>query len=123
MQGILSRGIAQGRREHVFGLNNPTGGGVHILLFVSSFRIDLSNRTVALDVAVLPLFDTLMPEITDFLASLTNRGFCNTKVDDAELRLWKEVLPACAERCRIWTHRTSCEYVAAGHAPLPAENG
>ena len=113
----------QGRREYAFGLNNPTDGGIHILLFVSSLRIDLSNRTVALDVAALPICYTFIPEISAFMASLTDRGFRSIKVDDAELRLWKRVLPACAERCRTWTHRTSCEYVAAGRAPLSSESG
>jgi hypothetical protein len=119
----------QGRRAHIFGLSNPSpgGGGVHILLFVSALRLDLANRTVVLDVAALPLHDALMqvPGIASFLGALTQQGFVQVKVDDAELRLWKQVLPAFVERCRTWAHRKGggCEYAAAGRVPLSAENG
>ncbi|KAK4238360.1 hypothetical protein C8A03DRAFT_43874 [Achaetomium macrosporum] len=114
----------QGQREHIFGLHNPSGGGVHILLFVSALRLDLANRTVVLDVAALPLYHALMPRITSFLKALTERGFVQLRIDDAELRLWKQALPACVERCRSWTHRSGCEYAVAGQAPpLSVENG
>ncbi len=110
-------------KESVFGINNLTGGGVHIIVFVSSLRLDLASRTVILDVAVLPLYEALMPKIRPFLMALTNRGFYNIKVDDAELRLWKQVLPAYVERCRAWPHQNRCEYAATGRVPLSVEKG
>jgi len=87
----------QGGLEHIFSISDPRGGGVQILLFVSSLRLDLSNRTVVLDAAALPLQDDLMPQITDFLQALTYRGFCTIVADEAELR---HALPAWVERCR-----------------------
>ena len=64
----------QGKKACIFGLHNPTGGGVHIILFVSSLRLDLANRTVVLDAVVLPLYDDLMPKIKPLSSSLcTNR--------------------------------------------------
>jgi hypothetical protein len=116
--------VGQGaKREHIFGLSNPTGGGVHIILFVSSLRLDLANRTVVLDAAVLPLYNALMPKIHGFLGALTQRRFCQIKVDDAEMRFWKRVLPAMVERCRTWAHRSGCEYAAKGQIPLSVEEG
>ena len=112
-----------GGKAHIFGINNPTGGGVHILIFVSCLRLDIANHTVVLDSAVLPLTDRLMPRLERFLGPLSVLGLCNIKVDDDELRLWKEVLPCYVERCRKWAHRPSCEYVAKGHIPLSVEHG
>ena len=114
----------QGQRAHVFGLNCPTDGGIHILLFVSSLRLDLSNRTVVLDAAALPLYDALMPRITSFLQTLTNSGgLCQIRATEAEMRLWKQVLPAFVERCRTWSHKSDCQYLTEGRIPLSIERG
>ncbi|KAK3692977.1 hypothetical protein B0T22DRAFT_504251 [Podospora appendiculata] len=114
----------KGQKHHIFGLNNETGGGVQILLFASSLRLDLANRTVVLDVAALPLTHALMPKIRLTLQRLTHHGICSIRVDDAEMRLWRRVLPAYVERCRTWSHRPGCEYLAAGAGiPLSVEDG
>ena len=114
----------QGQRAHIFGINCPTDGGVQILLFVSSLRLDLSNRTVVLDAAALPLYDTLMPRIASFLQTLTNRGgLCQIRATEAEMRLWKQVLPAFVERCRMWSHKADCQYLTERRVPLSVEKG
>jgi hypothetical protein len=112
----------QGRKSHIFGINHPTGGGVHVLVFVSCLRLDLANHTVVLDVAILPLTDRLVPRIRKLLAALSAVGICNIKVDDPELRLWKQVIPTWVERCRQWNHRSSCEYYRS-QIPLSIEKG
>ncbi|CAJ2510471.1 Uu.00g132800.m01.CDS01 [Anthostomella pinea] len=93
----------QGPKYHMFGIWNPNNGGVHILIFCSNLLIDLSNRVVALDCAVLPLHTDLMPKVTHFLTAIAASGLCQIKVDDAELRLWKR-------------------YAAAGKIPLTEED-
>ncbi|KIW10340.1 hypothetical protein PV08_11302 [Exophiala spinifera] len=114
----------QGRRARIFGVSCPSDGGVHILFFVSSLRLDLSNRTAVLDTAVLPLHDTLMPRIRTFLGALTTSGsLCQVRATKAELCAWKQVLPALVERCRTWSHRSGCEYLAEQRVPLSVENG
>jgi len=112
----------QGQQARVFGINNPGDGGIHILVFVSSMRLDLANHTVVLDTAILPLHDSLLPRIGQFLGPLGAKGICNIKVDNDELRLWKEIIPAWVERCRTWEHRPSCEYLKKSKVPLSAEN-
>jgi hypothetical protein len=102
----------QGRKTHVFGLDNPDGGGVHILIFVSSMRLDLGSQTVVLDTAVLPLTRSLVPRIGRFLSAITQKGFCSIKVDGEELKLWRQTLPLFAERCRVWHHHPTCDHVA-----------
>jgi MYND finger len=114
----------QGRHAHIFGINCPTDGGVHILFFVSSLRLDLSNRTVVLDAAALPLYDALMPRIASFLQTLTNNGdLCQICATEAEMRVWKQVLPAFVERCRTWSHKSSCQYLIERRVPLGVEKG
>ncbi|KAI1121828.1 hypothetical protein F5Y10DRAFT_288030 [Nemania abortiva] len=107
----------------VFGLNNSENGGVHILILASNLRINLADRTVVLDCAVLPLHDGLMPRLANLMAALVSHGMIMIKVNDAEMKLWKHVLPAYVERCRTWTHRGNCEYAKANAVPLSTENG
>ncbi|KAI9800364.1 MAG: hypothetical protein M1825_004134 [Sarcosagium campestre] len=113
----------QGQRARVFGINNPKKGGVHILFLVSCLRLDLSNHTVILDAAVLPLRDQIMPSLKKFLAALTDLRFCSIVTDDEEMELWKEMLPAFVERCRQWKHRSTCEYLGQPHIPLSVQPG
>ena len=113
----------QGQHARIFGINNPGHGGIHILVFVSCLRLDLANHTVVLDATILPLHDPLMPKLRPFLEKLTGVRLCNVTVDDDELRLWKEMIPAWVERCRQWEHRPSCEYLSRSKIPLSVEFG
>ncbi|MCJ1398443.1 hypothetical protein MMC11_001642 [Xylographa trunciseda] len=113
----------QGQQARIFGINNPDQGGVHVLVLVSCLRLDLANHTVVLDAAILPLHYSLMAKIEPFLGKLTQMGLCNIIVNNDELRLWKQMLPAWVERCRQWEHRSSCEYLIASKIPLSLENG
>ncbi|KAK0617770.1 hypothetical protein B0T17DRAFT_495888 [Bombardia bombarda] len=117
-------GVQGDRRHHIFGLHDAKNGGIHILLFLSNLRLDLANRTVVIEGAVLPLYHQLMPKIRPLLSALAETGFVTMKVDSDEMKLWKHVLPAYVERCRTWAHKDSCEYVSRGFvAPLSVENG
>jgi len=111
----------QGEQAQVFGINNPRDGGIQILVFVSCIRLDIANHTVVLDVAMLPLHDSLMPKIGSFLTGLAATGFCNIRVDGDELVLWRKLIPVWVERCRQWEHRPSCEYLTMSKIPLVTE--
>jgi hypothetical protein len=100
----------QGRKSHIFGLDDPNGGGIHFLIFVSCMRLDLGSQTVVLDTRVLPITRSLVPRITPFLRVVTKRGFCHIKVDSDELELWRQTLPSFAERCRVWHHCRTCDH-------------
>ncbi|KAI0547822.1 hypothetical protein F4679DRAFT_597235 [Xylaria curta] len=113
----------QGTQSQLFYLDNAAKGGVHVIILASALRLDIANRAVVLDCAVLPLHDEPTPNIMDSLAKLQGFGVVVVKVNDAELRLWRHALPAYVERCRDWTHQESCEYAISGSIPLNAENG
>ena len=113
----------QGGQSRIFSINHPTGGGVHVLFFISCLRLDLANHTVVLDTAVLPLTNLILPQVARFLENLSGAGVRHISVDDDELSLWKTVLPAYVERCRQWEHRSSCEYKGKGQIPLSLQFG
>lgn len=112
----------QGRQTRLFSLNNTASEGVHVLIFISSLRMDLANQSVVLDAAVLPLTYKVVSRIDRFLAALSKLHICHIKVDSDELNLWKQSLPALVERCRTWEHQVDCEYLESS-IPLSVENG
>lgn len=113
----------QGQKAHIFGINNPTKGGVHMLIFASYLRLDIADHTVVLDSAVLPLTNQLVRQIGRFLGPISAMGLCSIIIDDEELKIWKELLPCYIERCRTWTHKPSCEYLTKAKIPLSVEEG
>jgi hypothetical protein len=100
----------QGGKSRIFGLDHPTGGGVHILILVSCMRLDVGSQTVVLDAAVLPLTKSLVARIGRFLNGILAMEMCSIKVDSEELDLWRKMMPSFAERCRSWQHKASCEF-------------
>lgn len=118
---IRSAGLQLGKCR-VFSLCNATNGENHVLVITSDLRLDLANRTVILDCAVLPLYINLPPIVRMFLSALHSKGLCRIRVNDAELRLWKQVLPAYVERCRTWERRGGCEYKRDAKVPLTVDD-
>lgn len=125
---MLSSGL-QGGQTGLFALSKPKAGGIHMLIFVSAIRLDATVGGVVLDAAVLPfsrevLEGSKFDELKDFLLLLRTLECCTLTVDDAELKLWKALLPAYVERCRTWEHASECEYARPGASvPLSLEDG
>ena len=118
-----STGMNGVRRHDVLALNSREEGGVHMLTFVSSLRLDMSCQHVVLDVAVLPLSLDTIPKMIPLLNTIQERGFLSITVDRSELLQWKHGLPAMVERCRDWNHKPSCEYLASGKVSVSVEFG
>lgn len=118
-----STGMNGARRHDVLALNNPQEGGVHMLIFISSLRLDMSCQHVVLDSAVLPLSMDIIPKMAPLLDTIQQRGLMSITVDNDELRLWKHALPSMVERCRTWNHKASCEYATSGQIPVSVEFG
>ncbi|KAH8845657.1 hypothetical protein MCOR07_008714 [Pyricularia oryzae] len=128
---MLSSGL-QGDQTGLFaieraGSDGPGSGSVQMLVAVSALRLDAASAGVVADAAVLPLTRTIVAGDVDlraFLAMLPSFQVCYVSADDAELALWRKVLPALAERCRTWSHGEDCEYKAPDATiPLPGEHG
>lgn len=109
-----------GERSRIFCLADATGRGERILIIVSQLRLDLANSTVTLDAAVLPLTKALVSRTRSFLEAIKTEVYpLNVTGDD--MRSWKQTLPAFVERCRDWTHTSSCEYLINSRIPLSVE--
>ncbi|KAK4143431.1 uncharacterized protein C8A04DRAFT_12355 [Dichotomopilus funicola] len=132
---MLATGLHGGQPTKLFALSNTSPArGMHILVIVSSVRLDVAGGGGAgcggmvLDAAVLPITREMMEGVgtgeeklrdsgmEEFLLLLRSLDCCTMLVGAEELVLWKKTLPALAERCRTWMHRDgdACEYVAAG---------
>jgi hypothetical protein len=114
----------QGGQTGLVALAHPKTG-VNMLMFVSALRLDAANGSVALDAAVIPMTREMLrdKDFEGFLLLLRTLECCDIIVDDAELLLWKKILPALAERCRTWSHKADCEYVVNSSIPVSVEPG
>ncbi|KAK2735131.1 mynd finger family protein [Colletotrichum kahawae] len=97
--------------------------GVHMLILVSAVRLDPASGSVVLDAAVIPFTEKMIHELEPFLLMLRELECAQISVDDAELTLWRKVLPSLAERTRTWNHKSSCEYRKTGKVPVSTETG
>jgi len=111
----------QGVKSRVFGLAEPSIGGIYTLIFVTDLRLDLASHTVVADACVLPLTNRIVEDISSTLARLQNDGLVRVKTIAEEMKAWKRLLPAFVERCREWKHKDSCEYIVKGVVPLSLE--
>ncbi|KAK3377040.1 hypothetical protein B0T24DRAFT_665870 [Lasiosphaeria ovina] len=104
----------QGGATGLFALHNPSGGGIHMLVFVNAVRLDGAAASVVLDAAVIPFTHAILSSgrLEAFLLVLRTLECCTLTVDEGELGLWKRALPALAERCRTWEHGERCQYSA-----------
>ncbi|KAH7157138.1 TCP-1/cpn60 chaperonin family-domain-containing protein [Dactylonectria macrodidyma] len=122
---MLASGL-QGGQTGMFSINHPEKGGIHMLVFVSALRLDGDSASVVLDAAVIPFTSKLIEsgKMEPFLLMIRNLECCTLNVNDAELALWKKILPSLAERCRTWSHGTYCEYTKKNATiPLSLEPG
>lgn len=120
---MLASGL-QGGQTGLFAIHHPDRGGIHMLLFVSAIRLDPANASVVLDAAVIPFTTELVQSgvLDSFLLVLRTLECCTLTVDDDELILWKNALPALAERCRDWAHAAGpggCEFARRGTTGVP----
>jgi hypothetical protein len=91
-------------------------------LYVDSVRMDVSNQSVLMDAALVPF--PLGKEMMQLAFLLAKQGENVGEIysDEDEVKFWKHLLPAFAERCRQWQHKPSCEYKSTGRIPLSTES-
>ncbi|OIW26990.1 MYND finger [Coniochaeta ligniaria NRRL 30616] len=120
---MISTGM-QGNQTGLFAISHAKSGR-NMLLFVSALRLDGANASVVLDAAVIPMTSSMLKDddLASFLLIVRALEISDIEVDDAELVLWKKLLPALAERCRTWSHVPGCEYSVQGTVPVSLEPG
>jgi hypothetical protein len=88
--------------------------GIYTLIFVNDIRLDLASHTIVADACVIPLSDQNLDKLFPALGKLSGMGQVLINTPDDEIKLWKLLLPALAERCRTWKHLPTCEYLIQG---------
>ena len=114
-------GLTNSKKVKVFGFYSGRENVPEFVVFVSSIRLDVGNRTVVLDAAVISNPDVILQRYLSIQDSLDKDKYRRMPVCDDDLILLKKALPAWAERCRDWKHRDSCEYKAKNAIPLTLE--
>lgn len=110
----------QGGRCGTFMLQDPTRGRPSVMIIGFRLRLDLANRTVALDAAVVPLAQIPVARVRAFLEVFPANS-STISVDEDEMKLWALNIPAYAERCRKWSHSPSCEYRSGSSIPISVD--
>ena len=96
--------------------------GAHTIIFTTSIRFDLDLGSVVMEAYVVPLTISRVKELFEPINALQRTQPRSIRVSNEESILWKRMLPALAERCRTWNHKSNCEYQSRG-APLSTEEG
>ena len=96
--------------------------GAHTIIFATAIRFDLDLGSVVMEAYVVPLTIPRVKELYGPLNALHGTQPRAIRVSNEESILWKRMLPALAERCRTWDHKSTCEYRSRG-APLSTEEG
>jgi len=103
-------------------LRDLAHGGMYALLFVADMRLDLPAHTIVLDAYVVPMTPTHRALLAPALnrANASGTGIVSVVTAGHEMRKWKHLLPALAERCRrTWSHRAGCAYLRTARARAP----
>lgn len=94
----------------------------HTIIFATALRHDLDLGSIVLDTCVVPLTYFMMHDLYTPLANMQERNPRGIVLPEKESILWKRLIPALVERCRTWTHKTTCEYQEmGGAAPLSTD--
>ncbi|KAK3402390.1 hypothetical protein B0T20DRAFT_467257 [Sordaria brevicollis] len=109
------------------GITRPGPRRVVIFIAKNGICLDLAHGTVILDTAVLAITKDMRGVLPKFL---TEDGVESPirvyphKIMPDTLRVWKEMLPAYAERCRgqTWEHGPACEYKAKQRVPVATQH-
>ena len=109
----------RGTVNHTFGFLRAKDDNVDTLIFVTGLRLDLADHSVVADAFVLTLSEDLaLAGGIKALDTIEEVPLLRIALVEEELRVWKQLLPALAERSRIgWQHGADCKYLAQKGIP------
>ena len=110
---------AWGPASQAFGFLRARDHSVDTFIFVAGLRLDLADHSIVADAFVLSVSEDLIPA-GGIKALNAAEEFPLLKITliEEELRVWKQLLPALTERCRVgWQHGTDCKYLSQKGIP------
>ena len=96
--------------------------GAHTLIFAVGVHHDLDLGSLVMEAHVVPFTIPRVKELIRPLNALQRTKPRVLQISNDETTLWQRMLPASAERCRTWEHKSTCEYRNRG-APLSTKEG
>jgi hypothetical protein len=90
----------------------------YAVIFLNHLRLDLASNTLVADTCLLPLTRQLRKL---FVKHLDSMNLVNIETSHDEVPVWKQLFCVCVERCRNWSHSSTCQYVQRGRIPLSVE--
>ena len=100
---------SQPNSPQIFQLSDPEDGG-YLIIYLNDLRLDLSCHTFIADVCVFPMTASTLMVNMDLMPLFANSSTRALQTKENEAVAWKYVLPAFVERCRTWSHKSSCKY-------------
>ena len=92
------------------------------LIFTHAIHHERDTGSICLEAFVVPLNVSRVKLIARLLRNHDDVGWLS--IGEGEMTLWKQLLPACVERCRAtWDHKSSCQYLVKGRIPLSTAQG
>lgn len=99
-------------------------GDSDTILFASGLHHDRDSGSLVMDAHVMPLTHARITKLRPALQNYVNAKPLSIAMSEEESVLWKNLLPAVAERCRdSWTHKDTCEYRVQGRIPVSTTHG
>jgi hypothetical protein len=117
MKDLFRMGTVNTRSARCLSLDALEGlHGPQILIATLGLFVDGGNGSVMLAAAVIPWTATMMRDsaVQEFRRANETKYALRMLLDEKQLKVWKKVLPAMAERCREWSHSPRCEYTDPG---------
>lgn len=117
-------GNLEGEPRRLLALIDDATNNVDTLIFVDTFHYDLQHHTIVCSGYVLSTTEEFMSRMRVPFGRLVEQGrISHLRLYSGEPKLWKQLLPALAERCRFsWQHTDKCEYRKKGTIPLSEES-
>jgi len=116
-------GITTNSPGRVFSLGDAVTNNSDALILVDCVRYDLPCHTFICDAFFVPLTRSLIARHRRSFEKLVGpvAGSNHLLAQGGAISLWKQLIPALAERCRTWDHGPNCEYFAQERIPLSVE--
>jgi hypothetical protein len=118
---IRAAGTQLGASYRVFRLLDDPTRKSDTIFFVNSIKFDIYSHTLVCEAYLLTLNSPLLQTLS--MAFDRIGAVVDIVLVEGEMKLWKHLIPALAERCRTWTHGHNCEYQAHNQVPLSEELG
>ncbi|KIJ15484.1 hypothetical protein PAXINDRAFT_162991 [Paxillus involutus ATCC 200175] len=112
-------GVEGNPSRSVFALRNTSTQEDLVFIFVTDLRLDVGSHTVLADAWITPGTSTIQKKLKE----LNLHDVIAIKTDAEESEAWRHLLPVLTDRCRTWTHKPTCEYLAQNAIPLFAKAG